>query len=47
MSAEQNLCGRTGTDNSMKTKIMIWSVEETLKEKERLVTLDMFMEPNS
>lgn len=47
MPAEQNLCGRTGTDNSMTTKIMIWSVEETLKEKERLVTLDTFMEPNS
>ena len=31
---------------SMKTRVMIYSVEETLKDKERLITFHIFMEPN-
>lgn len=51
MAAGKNLCGRTGTENNTKTRIMIWFVEETLKENHRiigrLITLHTFMEPNS
>lgn len=39
MSAEQYLCGRTGTDNSINTRIMLWSVEDTERERKTCTSL--------